>query len=192
MAHKLHIALISVILFLTALVNGNIIQLQPTTCQIDYGTDYPGCDVGSSKEGSWQECAKRCGDDPKCNYWSWQHKLSVNTPFMCYRKSGKCMAKEGSECVSGNKACATEYYCTPYYGRDWVCQNDLRRIDGVEDWKICAQLCYRNTECQYWAWQHPGSSDMPKSCFLKKSGACRLVRRSNAISGRKDCQTFLK
>ncbi|XP_066933862.1 uncharacterized protein [Clytia hemisphaerica] len=76
-------------------------------CTVDYSTDYSGCNIRTTSEGSWQECAKKCSKFKGCNYWTWEHRLSVRLPLRCQLKGRQCNIKVGDPSViSGNRTCA--------------------------------------------------------------------------------------
>ena len=161
-------------------------------CNIEYGTDFAGCRLGSpTTEGSWQECAKRCSQTKGCNYWSWSHKLvASNLALKCYLKSDRCNAQSGPQWLSGNKACASEYQCKPNYGRDYSClaNQGFRRIDGVTKWRDCAEHCAKDTHCKYWSWSHSKSSTQYKdACFMHYSDNCDSVPSSGHVSADRSC-----
>ena len=162
-------------------------------CQVEYGTDYPGCNlIGQTKEGSWQECAKACSQTPGCHYWSWEHKLSPYVPTNCYKKTAKCRTRADYRVISGNEACVSEYQCVPNFGHDLKCSEEntiTKTVEQIGSWEQCAETCHQNVNgCKHWTYQHSGSTIKPGSCFLTSSTECQLVPNPNFISGNQDCQ----
>eukprot|EP00111_Clytia_hemisphaerica_P022270 TCONS_00065463-protein len=160
-------------------------------CDLINGRGYRGCDLGVTKEGSWEECAAECNKYSFCRFWTWEHQHSTNKPFTCWKHYGKCGTYINANVLSGNADCGKKYvWCQPAYGRHYECkQEPIKTIPDVPTWQQCAGYCGGIPGCAFWTWNHDAViTNAPSTCSLMAAGTCKLRPKYSSISGDQKCQ----
>merc|ERR1711894_209386 len=75
---------------------------------------------------------------------------------------------------------------------DWPCPSedvnfsghDVERVDGVDSWSECGQICNVYPNCKYWTYEPSGPHG--HGCWMKSSDN-GMERKNGYISGEKSC-----
>ena len=64
--------------------------------------------------------------------------------------------------------------------------NDIKILDGFDNWQDCATVCLNHRGCKYWTYVPDKDHSSYKKCYLK-SAKSNVVNLGSVISGAYDC-----
>ena len=88
-------------------------------CLKEDNIDYEGNPIKDGNSNSMEDCAKWCGKEPKCKFWT--YRKSDNRCWLKFSDSGR---RENTKVISGTKNCATG-------DRDLIFMNKLKESFGT-------------------------------------------------------------
>jgi len=128
----------------------------------------------------WRDCAERCNEHPKCEFWSVGDSRFFNST--CYLKTaavGWTSVDWPSMWQSGSKACGGEN-CNQKDGGYYSLAYNMKKTK-TRFWEDCAKLCFIYPKCRFLSYAHGQGT-----CHLL-TAAVGWTKDKNWSSGSKAC-----
>ena len=146
-----------------------------------------------------QECRKKCAENSRCFFWSWQSRGNRCVLMAQVRRRNFRVARVGIVSGTMHGVCRSEVIDKPLepievkpkdhcveYEAAYAIPKRLRAEfnkgfkDNVETPDECKVLCENTSGCNYWTWKTKAGV---KRCIFKRGSQYRLKSRKGAVSG---------